>query len=69
VVDKIFPVRTINSTEKREILFGRSIDQSSEQGVMAAIDNDKQFVALLENKAINANIVASPILVNGTGEK
>jgi hypothetical protein len=69
VVDKIFPVRTINSAEKREILFGRSIDQSSEQGVMAAIDNDKQFVALLENKAINANIVASPILVNGTGEK
>jgi len=69
VVDKIFPVRIINSTEKREILFGRSIDQSSEQGVMAAIDNDKQFVALLENKAINANIVASPILVNGTGEK
>jgi len=69
VVDKIFPVRTINSAEKREILFGRSIDQSSEQGVMAAIDNDKQFVALLENKTINANIVASPILVNGTGEK
>ena len=69
MVDKIFPVRTINSAEKREILFGRSIDQSSEQGVMAAIDNGKQFVALLENKTINANIVASPILVNGTGEK
>ena len=69
VIDKIFPVRDINSAEKREILFGRSIDQNSMPGVMAAIDNDKQFVALLENKTIKTNIVASPILVNGTGEK
>jgi hypothetical protein len=36
---------------------------------VAAICNDLHFVALLENKNINANIVASPILVNSTGEK
>jgi len=69
VIDKLFPVRTINSAEKREILFGRSIDQNPVPGVVAAICNDLHFVALLENKNINANIVASPILVNSTGEK
>lgn len=68
VIDKLFPVRTINSAEKREILFGRSIDQNPVPGVVAAIYNDLHFVALLENKNINANIVASPILVNSTGE-
>lgn len=69
VIDKLFPVRTINSAEKREILFGRSIDQNPVPGVVAAICNDLHFVALLENKNINANIVASPILVNSTGQK
>lgn len=68
VIDKLFPVRTINSAEKREILFGRSIDQNPVPGVVAAIYNDLHFVALLENKNINTNIVASPILVNSTGE-
>jgi tRNA pseudouridine55 synthase len=38
-------------------------------GIVAALDEQKNFVALLENKLQGSAIVAAPILVNITGEE
>ncbi len=63
-IGKIFPIRRLDLAEIREIGFGRTISQSSDQGIFAAIDNQERFFALLENKQQGSAIVAAPILVN-----
>jgi tRNA pseudouridine55 synthase len=63
-IGKVFPIRKLELAEIREIGFGRSIAQSKDQGITAAVDNLDKFYALLENKAQAGVIVAAPILVN-----
>jgi tRNA pseudouridine55 synthase len=62
-IGKVFPIRKLELAEIREIGFGRSITQSKDQGITAAVDNLDKFYALLENKAQAGVIVAAPILV------
>ena len=69
VIDKIFTIRRIEATEKQEILFGRTIDQNSISGVVAALDENDNFVALLENKLQGSAMVAAPILVNTSSQQ
>jgi tRNA pseudouridine55 synthase len=64
VIDKIFMTRVLTEAQKRNVLFGRSIDQNATAQVVAALDSDQNFVALLENKMQAQKIMASPILVN-----
>ena len=63
VIEKIFPIRRLDFSEGREILFGRTIDQNQQTGVVAALDAQGEFLALLENKAQGSKIIAAPILV------
>jgi tRNA pseudouridine55 synthase len=63
-IGKVFPIRKLELAEIREIGFGRSIAQSKDQGITAAVDNQDQFYALLENKTQGGAVVAAPILVN-----
>jgi tRNA pseudouridine55 synthase len=63
-IGKVFPIRKLDLAEIREIGFGRSITQSKDQGITAAVDNLDKFYALLENKSQAGAIVAAPILVN-----
>ena len=64
VIEKLFPIRRLDFSESREILFGRTIDQNQQTGVVAALDAQGEFLALLENKAQGSKIIAAPILVN-----
>lgn len=68
VINKIFPIRQVNRAECLEVKFGRSIDQNSETGIVAALDEQKNFIALLENKLHGSVMVAAPILVNASSE-
>jgi tRNA pseudouridine55 synthase len=63
-IGKVFPIRKLELAEIREIGFGRSIAQSKDQGITAAVDNLDKFYALLENKTQAGVVVAAPILVN-----
>ena len=63
VIEKLFPIRRLDFSESREILFGRTIDQNQQAGVVAALDAQGEFLALLENKAQGSKIIAAPILV------
>jgi tRNA pseudouridine55 synthase len=63
VIEKLFPIRRLDFSESREILFGRTIDQNQQMGVFAALDAQGEFLALLENKAQGSKIIAAPILV------
>lgn len=63
VIEKLFPIRRLDFSETREILFGRTIDQNKRTGVVAALDAQGEFLALLENKAQGSKIIAAPILV------
>lgn len=63
VIEKLFPIRNLDFSESREILFGRTIDQNQQTGVVAALDAQGEFLALLENKAQGSKILAAPILV------
>lgn len=67
VVEKLFPIRKLELSQSKEISFGRVIEQNSSEGVFAALDNQGNFVALLENKLQGSQIVAAPILVKGYG--
>ncbi len=67
VVEKLFPIRKLELSQSKEISFGRVIEQNSSEGVFAALDNQGNFVALLENKLQGSQIVAAPILVKGSG--
>lgn len=68
VIDKLFPTRNLDFAQISEIRFGRVIEQNSKEGVFAALDNQGNFVALLENKLQGSRIVAAPILVAGSGQ-
>jgi tRNA pseudouridine55 synthase len=63
VIEKLFPIRRLDFSASREILFGRTIDQNQQTGVVAALDAQGEFLALLENKAQGSKIIAAPILV------
>ncbi len=63
VIEKLFPIRRLDFSESREILFGRTIDQNKQTGVVAALDAQGEFLALLENKEQGSKIIAAPILV------
>ena len=63
VIEKLFPIRRLDFSESREVLFGRTIDQNQQTGVVAALDAQGEFLALLENKAQGSKIIAAPILV------
>ena len=63
VIEKLFPIRRLDFSESREILFGRTLDQNQQTGVVAALDAQGEFLALLENKAQGSKIIAAPILV------
>ena len=65
-IGKILPIRKLDLAEAREISFGRTISQSPNPGVTAAVDNLDRFYALLENKQLGSSIVAAPILVNAS---
>lgn len=68
VIEKIFPIRKVDLSQSREISFGRVIEQNPQPGVFAAIDNQDNFVALLENKLQGNQMIAAPILVKGSGQ-
>jgi tRNA pseudouridine55 synthase len=68
VIEKIFPIRKLDLSQSQEISFGRVIEQNPQPGVFAAIDNQDNFVALLENKLQASQMVAAPILVKGSGQ-
>ena len=63
-IAKILPIRSLDPREKNEISFGRAIEANLHQGPVAALSIEGSFVALLENRAMGAKIVASPILVS-----
>ena len=67
VVEKLFPIRKLKLAQSKEISYGRVIEQNLSEGVFAALDNQGNFVALLENKLQGSQIVAAPILVKGSG--
>jgi len=66
VIEKLFLVRKLDFSESREILFGRSIVQNSQPGVVAALDSQGVFIGLLENKLQGSQIMAAPILVKAS---
>ena len=68
VIEKIFLIRKVDLSQSREISFGRVIEQNPQPGVFAAIDNQDNFVALLENKLQGNQMIAAPILVKGSGQ-
>ena len=68
VIEKLFPIRNLDLPQSSEIRFGRVIEQNSKEGVFAALDNQGNFVALLENKLQGNLVVAAPILVAGSGQ-
>ena len=68
VIEKLFPTRNLDLAQSSEIRFGLVIEQNSKEGVFAALDNQGNFVALLENKLQGNLVVAAPILVAGSGQ-
>ena len=68
LIEKIFPIRKVDLAQAREISFGRTIEQNSQSGPVAALDNQDNFIALLENKLQGAQMVAAPIVVKGAGQ-
>jgi len=63
VIEKLFPIRKLDLAQSREITFGRVIEQNQQSGVVAALDSQDNFLALLENKLQGSQVVAAPILV------
>ena len=62
-VTKLFSTRSLSFEEVAEIKFGRFIDASDGESFFAALDNQGEFVALLQNKLVGSNKKAAPILV------
>lgn len=50
VAMKIFPVRFLSSHEEEELGYGRAIHESLDHGLIAGISQEKNLVALLENR-------------------
>jgi tRNA pseudouridine55 synthase len=62
-VAKLFTTRSLSFEEVAEIKFGRFIEPSDSESIFAALDNQGEFVALLQNKLVGPNKKAAPILV------
>ena len=62
-VTKLFSTRSLSFEELAEIKFGRFIEPSDSESIFAALDNQGEFVALLQNKLVGSNKKAAPILV------
>ena len=62
-VTKLFSTRSLSFEEVAEIKFGRFIEPSDSESIFAALDNQGEFVALLQNKLVGSNKKAAPILV------
>jgi tRNA pseudouridine55 synthase len=69
VIGKLFPVRTLDLAQCREITYGRAIEQSQQSGIVAALDSQDNFLALLENKLQGSQVKAAPILVKVSGQQ
>lgn len=69
VINSMFPIRVANKAECQEIKFGRCVAQNSANGIVAVLNEQNNFVALLENKLQGSAVVAAPILVNTSGEE
>ena len=63
VIEKLFPIRKLDLSQSREITFGRVIEQNQQSGIVAALDSQDNFLALLENKLQGSQVMAAPILV------
>jgi tRNA pseudouridine55 synthase len=63
VIEKLFPIRKLDLAQSREITFGRVIEQNQQSGIVAALDSQDNFLALLENKLQGSQVMAAPILV------
>jgi tRNA pseudouridine55 synthase len=63
-ISRILPTRLLAPEELLEISFGRAIAASQEDGPVAALGLEKNFVALLENKPLGEKILATPTLVS-----
>lgn len=63
-ISRILPVRELGPFELSEISFGRAIGANEEEGPVAAIGAEANFVALLENRLIGEKVVATPTLVS-----
>lgn len=62
-VARIMPTRSLSNEELIEIGFGRTIGASESDGVVAALNTDGQFAALLENRVFAGRRLATPTLV------
>ncbi len=58
VAQATFPMRTVNESEVTELGFGRSISPSDSTAITAAISQEKQLIALVENRAGFAKPIA-----------
>lgn len=58
VAMKIFPVRFLSSREEEQLGHGRAIAPSLDDGVVAAVSQEKSLVALVENRDTFAKPVA-----------
>ena len=58
VAMKIFPVRFLSSREEEQLGHGRAIAPSLDDGVVAAVSQEKSLVALVENRDAFAKPVA-----------
>ena len=63
VIEKLFPIRKLDLSQSREITFGRVSEQNQQSGIVAALDSQDNFLALLENKLQGSQVMAAPILV------
>ena len=63
-ISRILPVRKLGPFELLEISFGRAIGANKEEGPVAAIGAEENFVALLENRPIGEKVLATPTLVS-----
>jgi tRNA pseudouridine55 synthase len=68
VIEKLFPIRKLDLAQSREISFGRVIEQNQQTGIVAALDSQDNFLALIENKLQGSQVVATPILVRSVSD-
>jgi tRNA pseudouridine55 synthase len=62
-VSRMMPTRSLSYEEVVEIGFGRTIGPSEQEGVVAALNTDGSFAALLENRDFAGKKLATPTLV------
>jgi len=62
-VSRMMPTRQLNYEELIEIGFGRTIEANEHEGVVAALNTEGEFAALLANKDFAGKRLATPTLV------